>query len=130
MAIRKSPNSSLKPDVLPTLADRVKERVAEAEQYFDKRSGETTRKPRHLRPTTLTESGGSFADASRAHRETQSLGRVYGEMRALYRDYRRKTGRPAVPELRSAVQAFRRGKSIKSLVHIASFLDDRKLLGW
>jgi hypothetical protein len=51
-------------------------------------------------------------------------------MRGLYRTYRRKTGRPPVPELRSAVQAFRRGRSLKSLVHIASFLDDRKLLSW
>lgn len=130
MAARKSNKSSLKPDLVPTLADRVKDRVAAAELYFDKRSHEGTSKPRPLRPTILTESGGSFADASRAHRETQSLGRVYGEMRALYRNYRRETGRPAVPELRSAVQAFRRGQSLKSLVDIATFLDDRKLLAW
>jgi hypothetical protein len=51
-------------------------------------------------------------------------------MRGLYRNYRRKAGTPAVPELRSAVHAFKRGQSLTSLVHIASFLDDRKLLGW
>jgi hypothetical protein len=112
MATSKSPNSNRNPNPLPTLADRVKERVAEAELYFDQQ------------PST------SFTDASQAHRETQSLRKVYCEMRSLYRAYRRATGRPAVPELRSAVQAFRRGSSLKSLVHIASFLDDRKLLAW
>ena len=130
MATRKSRNTNLKTDLRPTLTDRVKGRVAEAELYFDQRSHEGTSKRRHLRPTTLTQSGGSLADASRAHREIQSLGRVYGEMRTLYRSYRRETGKPAVPELRSAVQAFRRGRSLTSLVRIASFLDDRKLLGW
>jgi hypothetical protein len=35
-----------------------------------------------------------------------------------------------VPELRSAVAAFKRGQSLTSLVQIASFLDDRKLLAW
>jgi hypothetical protein len=55
---------------------------------------------------------------------------VYCEMRAIYRSYRRKTGETAVPELRSAVLAFNRGQSLTSLVHIATFLDDRKLLAW
>lgn len=130
MGPRKSPKSNSMANLLPTLADRVKNRVAEAELHFDKQSRETTSKHRHLRPTILTQSSASFADTSRAHREAQSLRKVFGEMKALYRAHRRQTGRPAVPELRAAVQAFRRGRSLKSLVHIASFLDDRKLLAW
>jgi len=31
---------------------------------------------------------------------------------------------------RTAVQAFKKGQSLTSLVEIASFLDDRKLLVW
>lgn len=130
MATSKSPNSNRKPSLLPTLTDRVRKRVAEAELHFDKLSRETTSKHRHLRPTILTQSSASFADTSREHREVQSLRKVFGEMQALYRAHRRQTGRPAVPELRSAVQAFRRGRSLKSLVHVATFLDDRKLLAW
>lgn len=128
MGTRRSPNSDRTPNLLPTLTDRVRKRVAEAERYFDGR--ETTSKHRHLRPTILTQSSASFADTSRVHREAQSLRKVFGEMQVLYRAHRRQTGRPAVPELRSAVQAFRRGRSLKSLVHVASFLDDRKLLAW
>jgi hypothetical protein len=63
-------------------------------------------------------------------REAQSLQTVYREMRGLYRNYRREAGTAAVPELRSAVAAFKRGQSLTSLVQIASFLDDRKLLAW
>jgi hypothetical protein len=69
-------------------------------------------------------------DTSEAERELRSLQTVYREMRALYRSHRRQAGTAAVPELRSAVQAFKRGQSLTSLVQIASFLDDRKLLGW
>ncbi len=130
MGTRKPPNSSSKASLLPTLTDRVRKRVAEAELHFDQQSRETTSKHKHLRPTVLTQSSASFADTSRADREARSLRKVFGEMQGLYRAHRRQTGRPAVPELRSAVQAFRRGRSLKSLVHIASFLDDRKLLAW
>ena len=127
---RKPHDSNREPSLLPTLTDRVRGRVGEAERDFDRRSQESTTKNSRLRPTILTDSSAAFTDSSRANREARSLGKVYGEMRGLYRTYRRQTGRPPVPELRSAVQAFRRGRSLKSLVHIASFLDDRKLLSW
>ena len=131
MATSKSPGSDRNPtNPTPTLADRVKARVAEAERSLDKRSREGNPKPKHLRPTIFDQASASLADSSGADREAHSLRTVYHEMRALYRGYRRRTGRPAVPELRSAVQAFNRGGSLKSLVDIASFLDDRKLLGW
>ncbi len=122
MTTRKPKDSDPKLNLVPTLTDRVKARVAEAERLFAKR------KP--LRPTVLQDTTASLADSSRAQAEAQSLRRVYLEMRTLYRGYRRDTGRPAVPELRSAVLAFRRGRSLTSLVHVASFLDDRRLLAW
>jgi hypothetical protein len=130
MASNKSQGSDLNPtNPSPTLADRVKARVAEAERGLDKRSRGNS-KPKHLRPTIFDQSSASLMDSSGAQLEAHSLRAVYHEMRALYRGYRRRTGRPAVPELRSAVLAFNRGGSLKSLVDIASFLDDRKLLGW
>ena len=63
-------------------------------------------------------------------REVQRLQWVYCEMRMTYRRYRRETRRPAIPELRNAVLAFRRGPSLTSLVDVATFLDDRQLLAW
>ena len=93
----------------PTLAERVKARVAEAERMFE----------RHGRD-----------DGSKAHREQRSLRRVYTEMRATYRAYRRETRAPEVPELRTAARAFQRGKDLSSLVEVATFLDERKLLAW
>jgi hypothetical protein len=100
-----SEGSDLHPDTSPpTLTDRVRARVAQAERLL--------------------------AKSSAGEREARSLRRVYCEMRTLYRTYRRQAGTPAVPELRSAVSDFKRGQSLASLVHIASFLDDRKLLTW
>lgn len=63
-------------------------------------------------------------------REARSLRTVYHEMKATYRRYRKETGKPAVPELKEAVQAFKRGPTVTSLVGVATFLDDRGLLGW
>lgn len=109
-----------------TLADRVKARVAQARRHLDNGTGEgkPERKQRASRPIA------SLGSSSEAERELRSLRRVYCEMRGLYRRYRRESGSAAVPELRSAVHAFRRGESLASLTHIASFLDDRKLLSW
>jgi hypothetical protein len=112
--------SDLNPnDPSSTLTDRVRAQVAEAGRLLDNRGRGKTAK----RAALLT---GGFE----TQREAQSLQTVYREMRGLYRNYRRKAGTPAVPELRSAVHAFKRGQSLTSLVQIASFLDDRKLLGW
>jgi hypothetical protein len=88
----------------PTLTDRVRAHVA-----------------KHAASGTGT---------SKAQREAQSMQTVYREMRGLYRSYRREARTAAVPELRSAVHAFRRSQSLTSLVQIATFLDDRKLLAW
>lgn len=112
----------------PTLTDRVKARVAAARSILDDRAREADPKPGKHRPAT--KSSAALTDSSETDREVESLRRVYCEMRTLYRGYRRKTGTPPVPELRSAVRAFRHGQSLTSLVHIASFLDDRKLLAW
>ena len=110
----------------PTLADRVKARVAQAERSIDNRAREANPKNKRLRPTTAA----ALTNSSQAERDVQSLRKVYREMRSLYRGYRRQNGTPAVAELRSAVDAFQKGESLTSLVHIASFLDDRKLLVW
>jgi hypothetical protein len=123
--------SDLNPtDPSSTLTDRVRAHVAEAGRLLDNRAREANGKQKHLRPTRLTKGAASLTSTSDAQRDAQSLQTVYREMRGLYRNYRRQAGTAAVPELRSAVSAFKRGQSLTSLVHIASFLDERKLLAW
>ncbi|HSR91875.1 MAG TPA: hypothetical protein VLK88_11260 [Gemmatimonadales bacterium] len=120
MTTNASQVSDLNPnDPSSNLTDRVRARVAETGRLLDNRPRGKTAK----RASSLT---GGFE----AQREAQSLQTVYREMRTLYRNYRREARTAAVPELRSAVAAFKRGQSLTSLVHIASFLDDRKLLAW
>ena len=113
-----------------TLTDGVRAQVAEAGRLRDNRAPRANAKHKRLRPTRMTKSAALLTDNLEAQRERQSLRTVYREMRVLYRSYRRRAGTPALPELRSAVLAFKRGESLTSLVQIASFLDDRKLLGW
>lgn len=113
----------------PTLTDRVKDRVAKVEAALERREGTPAPKPAKRKPPTL----GSVASAPRAgesERETRSLNRVYGELKTTYQQYRKQTGRSAVPELKEAVQAFKKGPSLTSLVGVAVFLDDRSLLTW
>ena len=115
----------------PTLTDRVKDRVAKIEAELERREG--TPAPKTSKSKKRTPSLGSAAAASKngnGELETRSLNRVYGELKTTYQQYRKQTGRSAVPELREAVQAFKRGPSLTSLVGVAVFLDDRSLLTW
>ncbi|MGE0553206.1 MAG: hypothetical protein AB7R55_07230 [Gemmatimonadales bacterium] len=103
-----------------TLTERVRARVAQAGRSLDTKT-EGRARPRRPAPP--------FGEAGEA-REAKSIDRVYCEMRTLYRSYRRRTKRPAVPELRQAVRAYKQGPSLTKLVAVASFLDDRSLLDW
>jgi hypothetical protein len=116
----------------PTLTDRVKDRVAKVEAELERRDGTPSPKAPKVSKKRAP-SLGSAAAASRngdSEREARSLNRVYGELKTTYQQYRKQTGRSAVPELREAVQAFKKGPSLTSLVGVAVFLDDRSLLTW
>lgn len=113
-----------------TLSDRVKGRVSEARLALDNGASKTTPKSKRLRPTRMTRTGSQLKSGADDERDTRSLEQVYGELRATYQRYRRETGKPSVPALRDAVQAFKLGPSLTSLVSVATFLDDRGLLAW
>ena len=113
-----------------TLTERVQARIADARRTLDDGEGNSNASHKHVRPTRLAARAGSLAGDSESRREVQRLQWVYCEMRMTYRRYRRETRRPAIPELRNAVLAFRRGPSLTSLVDVATFLDDRQLLAW
>ena len=113
------------------LHDRVRDRVAEAARRLDKpvrgSGGARTSKLHHTRLNTIA--GGAKAN-SEAVREQRSLRFVYRELRGTYRRHRRTSAQAALPELREAVNAFKRGPSLTSLVTVAVFLDERGLLAW
>ena len=116
----------------PTLTDRVKDRVAKVEAELERREGSLAPKTSKA-SKKRTQSLNSAATASKngnGELEARSLNRVYGELKTTYQQYRKQTGRSAVPELREAVQAFKKGPSLTSLVGVAVFLDDRSLLTW
>lgn len=113
----------------PTLADRVKDRVARVEAALERREGSPAPKSVKRRAPRLG-TATSAPKSGESEREARSLNRVYSELKTTYQQYRRQTGRSAVPELREAVQAFKKGPSLTSLVGVAVFLDDRSLLTW
>jgi hypothetical protein len=111
----------------PTLADRVKGRVAEAQLAIDNHVAAPAAKGGAPRPPRR---GKHPLHQEGELQASRSLRRVYGEMKSTYQQYRRESGRPVVPELREAVHAFKRGPSLTALVGIAAFLDERGLLTW
>ena len=113
-----------------TLTERVSARLSQAGLARDAGARKPDPKRKHLRPTRLKDSASALTEGLEAQRDAQSLRRVYFELKTTYKRYRRRTGKPAVPALRDAVQAFKRGQSLTSLVNVATFLDDRGLLTW
>jgi hypothetical protein len=113
----------------PTLTDRVRDRVSEAGRGLDKPAARGSKLSK-LHHTRLTPTAGSAKGNQESLREQRSLRRVYRELRGTYRRHRRTSGQAALPELREAVHAFKRGPSLASLVAVAAFLDERGLLAW
>jgi hypothetical protein len=113
-----------------TLTERVTARVTEAGLALDARVGKAAPARQRLRAPRLAGQASPLKEGTEAQREARSLRRVYCEMKATYRRYRRQTGSPAVPALREAVRAYKRGKNLALLVNVATFLDDRELLAW
>jgi len=108
--------SSEHAEPVPSLTDRVAERVINARLAIESRS-KTRRRP------TLQDSTSSAEE-----REVQSLKRVFRDMGHTYRRYRRQTGGPVVPGLRDAAYNFRENPSLPALVGVAAYLDKLQLL--
>lgn len=113
-----------------TLTDRVRDRIAEAGQAIDRSKPKGGKRTSKLGNTRLSMSTNGPKANAEALRESRSLRHVYRELRGTYRRHRRESGQAALPELREAVHAFKRGPSLASLVVVAAFLDERGLLPW
>lgn len=92
----------------PSLSDRVRDRVGAAEAAIDRGRG----------------------SPSRLNREVRALRTVFTDLGDTHRRYRRQTGAPVSPALRSAAIAFRQEPSLISLLPVAAFLDELGLLPW
>lgn len=99
-----SPMQHSEPEHTPSLADRVRQRVASAD----------ARLRRH----------GAVAS------EDAALRRVYRDMGLAQRAMRRRTGRAPVPAVRTAAVAFAAAPSMAALVGVAASLEEVNLLAW
>jgi len=112
-------------EVPESLSDRVQARVQQARLVIDRRarSGDLESK-RQLLPGD----GSTGQLSTEGLREFQSLKRVFRDLGASYRRYRRQTGNKAMPGLRDAAYNFRAEPSLASLVMVAGFLDRLDLM--
>lgn len=125
-----SPNSgsSAAPAEQPEtpLIERVRNRVRRAHGLIDRRDSRARRRMGGSGDATLMGSGSSAPIS----REVRALRVVFREMGRTHRQYRRQTQAPISTDLRSAAIAFRQEPSLMSLIPVASFLDEMRLLEW
>jgi hypothetical protein len=103
-----------------SLTERVRSRVAEVDRSLPRRPRTTRRGPKDSRTSTTPEIGPN----------ARSLARVFHELGDVHREYRQRTGQRVSPELREAAHAFKRDRSLTSLVAIAGHLDELGILAW
>jgi hypothetical protein len=114
--------------VEPSLLERVRARVRTANHALQRRD---TRTAPPLRPPHVAMDG--LADRTAPvplTRELRALQVVYHTLGRTHRHYRERTGETISPDLKAAARAFKREPSIFSLVPVAGFLDDLRLLKW
>lgn len=121
-----APRPSAAPDAVPSsLADRVAREVALAVHSAERRASAV--RPRGRRRASA---GAPRSPERKLGLEEVALRAVFRRMGHAYRQYRRQTGEPVLPALRSAALAFRQEPSLLSLVPVAGFLEELELLTW
>lgn len=104
-------------DASPTLNDRVLAQIHEARRAVGRR------------PLRRSRTAGLARTPEQAQ-EARSLRRVFIDLGDAYRRYRRKTGAPISADVRNAATRFRKEPSAASLVSVAAYLDELKILTW
>lgn len=107
------------------LAERVRNRLADAGRAFDRRA-KASRPPRRRRE----DAGTPGAPDPHHTRERACLRAVFHELGAAHRKYRIRTGNTVTPALREATTAFKQEPSVLSLVPVVAFLDELGILPW
>ncbi|HEY7633931.1 MAG TPA: hypothetical protein VH763_00180 [Gemmatimonadales bacterium] len=106
-----------------SLTERVRTRVAEVGRSLPRSSGALRRRSK-ASPTNATPHP-AVSDPN-----ARSLARVFHELGDAHREYRQRTGQRVPPELREAADAFKRDRSLTSLVAVAGHLDELGILAW
>ena len=106
------------------LVERVRNRVQHVRGRLDRREGGLRRRSEAGEAVARSDSSTPWS------RELRALRIVFREMGRTHRQYRRLTHSPISMDLRSAAIAFRQEPSLMSLVPVASFLDEMRLLKW
>ena len=111
-----------------SLLERVRARVRTVNHVLQRRD---TRTAPPLSPPHVAIDGPADRTAPvPLTRELRALRVVYHTLGRTHRHYRERTGEPVSPDLKAAARAFKREPSILSLVPVAGFLDDLRLLKW
>jgi hypothetical protein len=113
-----------------SLVDRVRDRVLRANRALERR--DTATRPR-IRPPSVQRRAKPSAETSRGtplSRESRALRTVFRDLAVTHQRYRQRTGELVSPALRDAARAFKHEPSLLSLVPVAGFLDELKLLEW
>jgi hypothetical protein len=105
-----------------SLTERVRTRVAEVGRSLPRRPGAVRRRPK----TSRTDAPAHPPETDSA----RSLARVFHELGDAHREYRQRTGQRVPAELREAAHAFKRDRSLASLVAVAGHLDELGILAW
>lgn len=108
-----------------SLTERVAREVALAVHSAERRASAVRPRGRRRASAAAARSPGGKVGL-----EEVALRAVFRRMGHAYRQYRRQTGEPVLPALRSAALAFRQEPSLLSLVPVAGFLDELELLTW
>jgi hypothetical protein len=111
-------------DSTDSLTERIRKRVDTARQAVELRA-KATRPRAGSRLVPPTDSNGSNPEEERA---AQSLKRVFRDLGLTYRRHRSQVGGAVTPGLRDAAYKFREQPTFASLVVVAGFLDELKLL--
>ena len=113
-----------------SLTDRVLARVSDAGRAVDRRARATRPKSGRRDPAPPDPRSASATRTPEQVREARSLRRVFRDLGASYRKYRRQTGAPVSSDVREAAYRFRRELNVASLILVAASLDELEILPW
>lgn len=110
-----------------SLLERLRARLRSVNHVLQRRD---TRPVSPTSPPPVPANGTERSAAAPVSREVRALNVVYHGLARAHRRHRERTGESVSPSLKAAARAFKREPSIASLVPVAAFLDDLRLLKW
>lgn len=113
-----------------TVAERVGQRLILAGLAFDRRVGASRPINRRRKQRPAAAPLLAVVPTPADPRERACLRMVFRDLGDTHRQYRARTGLTGTPALRAAAYAFKQEPSVRSLVPVATFLDELGILAW